>query len=64
MTDEEKDQVHIAIDEKMQEFEDSGLTRDEILHDRIGQGIPLSEDPFFQYLKTNRLAWEMLIKPG
>ena len=64
MSEEEKDKVHVIIDEKMQEYEDSGLTRDEILHDKIGQGIPLREDPFFQYLKSNRVAREMMVKPG
>jgi hypothetical protein len=30
----------------MQELEDSGLTREEILYDKQ-QGIPLADDPFF-----------------
>jgi hypothetical protein len=47
----------------MQELEDSGLTREEILYDKQ-EGIPLSDDPFFQFLKNSRSAREMLIKPG
>jgi len=30
----------------MEELEESGLTREELLYDTI-QGIPLFEDPFF-----------------
>ena len=55
--------MHSQIDKRMQELEDSGLTREEILYDKQ-EGIPLSDDPFFQFLKNSRSAREMLIKPG
>jgi hypothetical protein len=47
----------------MQDLEDSGLTREEILYDKQ-EGIPLSDDPFFQFVKNSRSAREMLIKPS
>lgn len=47
----------------MQELEDSGLTREEILYDQQ-RGIPLADDPFFQFVKNSRSAREMLIKAG
>ncbi len=47
----------------MQELEDSGLTREEILYNRQ-EGIPLIDDPFFQLVKNSRSAREMLMKPG
>lgn len=28
------------------------------------KGIPLADDPVFQYLKSNRIAREMMVKPG
>lgn len=56
MSDDEKDKIHVLIDVKMQELEDSGLTREEILHNKIGEGVSLREDQFFQLLKSNRLA--------
>lgn len=61
MTQEEKDLVHNEIDLKMQELEDTGLTRMEILYN-VEKGIPLQDDPVFQYLKHNRIAREMLVK--
>ncbi len=62
----------------MQELEDSGLTREEILFNQqvrllefdsrlivlSQRGIPLQDDPFFQFVKNSRSAREMLIKPG
>lgn len=47
----------------MEQLERTGMTRDEILYNR-GTGLPLSEDPVYQYLKINRSAREMLVKPG
>jgi hypothetical protein len=47
MSKEEKEKVHSLVDAKMQEYEDSGLTRDEILHDKIGEGLALGDDPLF-----------------
>jgi hypothetical protein len=38
--------IHDQIDQRMQELEDSGLTREEILYDKQ-EGLPLSDDPFF-----------------
>lgn len=34
MTEEAKEKVHLEIDERMQELEDTGLTRNEILFER------------------------------
>lgn len=48
----------------MQELEDTGLTRNEILFDDANMGIPLKDDPFFQLIKGNRTAREMLINPN
>ena len=48
----------------MQELEDTGLTRNEILFDDANKGIPLRDDPFFQLVKENRTAREMLINPN
>ncbi|KRX04932.1 Ribosomal protein S18 [Pseudocohnilembus persalinus] len=64
MKQEQKDEIHILIEEKMQQLEDSQLSREEILYDDGRKGIPLSQDPFFQFIKTNKLAREMMIKPG
>lgn len=40
-------QIHFEIDERMQELEDTGLSRNEILFDDPNTGIPLKDDPFF-----------------
>lgn len=58
------DQIHEEIDLQMQELEDTGLTRNEILFDDANIGIPLKDDPFFQLIKGNRTAREMLINPN
>jgi hypothetical protein len=63
LSKEELECTHALIDVKMQELEDSGLTREEILYDKQ-QGIPLADDPFFQFVKNSRTAREMLMKPG
>lgn len=63
MSEKEKEIIHQEIDMKMQELEDTGLTRMEILYNEQ-RGIPLVDDPVFQYLKNNRIAREMIIKPG
>ena len=54
-------QIHDEVDERMQELEDTGLTRNEILFDDAGVGIPLRDDPFFQLIKGNRTSREILI---
>lgn len=49
----------------MEELEESQLTREEILAPESGKrGLLLSEDPFFQYIKSNRLAREILVQPN
>lgn len=53
----------MKADKKLQELEDSGLTRDEVLYNRQ-TGIPLADDPFFQFVKRNKAAREMLILPN
>jgi hypothetical protein len=63
MNPKDIEQIHMLIDNKMQELEDSGLTREEVLFNDQ-RGIPLADDPFFQFVKKNRTAREMLIKPG
>lgn len=47
LSEEEKDAIHSLIDVKMQELEDSGLTWEEILHNRVGEGMTLRDDMFF-----------------
>lgn len=63
MSEEDKARIHQEIDLKMDELEDTGLSRQEILNNIPG-GIPLSQDPVFQYLRRNHLAREMVLKPG
>jgi len=48
----------------MQELEDTGLTRSEILYDKVHKGSKLADDAFYQYVKNSRTAREMLLKPG
>ena len=48
----------------MQELEDTGLTRNEILFNDALKGIPLRDDPFYQLIKGNRTVREMLIEPN
>jgi len=61
LSQEQKNMIHKEVDLKMQELEDTGLTRFEILYNDE-RGIPLADDPVFQYLKINIIAREMLIK--
>jgi len=63
MSQEDKDRIHAQIDYKMEELERTGLSREEILFNRA-KGFPLREDSVFQYLKSNREAREMMLKPG
>ena len=63
MSDEDKEKVHIQIDYEMGKLEDTGLSREEVLYKKP-TGVPLGSDPMFQFLKKNRDAREMLIKPG
>lgn len=60
MSREEKEKIHLEIDEKMSQLEQTGLSKEEVLYNRP-EGIPLANDHFFQYLKSNRIAREMLI---
>lgn len=41
MDSDEKQKINILIDEKMQELEDTDLSREEILYDKSEKGIPL-----------------------
>jgi small subunit ribosomal protein S18 len=63
MSPEDKAQVHNQASMKLQELEDTGLSRDEILYRQPG-GIPLAEDPVFQFIKNNHDAREMMMQPG
>lgn len=56
-----KEKIHEQIDLKMKELEDSGLSKEEILYNDP-KGIPLKQDNFFQFLKNNRNAREMLLE--
>lgn len=56
--------VHHEIDYRMLELEETGLTRQEILFNDAGKGIPLRDDPFYQLVKGNRTIREMLISPN
>lgn len=56
--------VHQEVDERLQELEETGLTRNEILFDEPSTGVRLADDPFFQLLKKNKTAREMLIRPN
>ena len=63
MSQEDKDRIHNQIDFKMDQLEKAGLSREEILFNRPG-GLLLSQDPVFQFLRVNRSAREMIVKPG
>lgn len=63
MNKKQLEAIHSQIDARMQDLEDSGLTREEVLYNKQ-EGIPLVDDPFFQFVKNSRSAREMLIKPG
>jgi len=62
LSKEDKERIHQEIDVKMQELEDSGLSREEIMFGKP-IGVPLVHDKYFQFLKKNKVAREMLIKP-
>ena len=47
-----KDKIHQEIDVRMQELEDTGLTRDEILFEEQ-KGLKLVDDPFYQFIKSS-----------
>lgn len=67
MANDRIDHIHMEVDKRMQELEDSGLTRMEILYNdtyKSEQQLPLADDPFFQMIKNSRVAREMLIKPN
>lgn len=49
----------------MQELEDTGMTRFEVLFEnKAGQGCQLRDDPFFQLVKNSRVAREMMVPAG
>ena len=52
LTKEQKEKVHMEIDIRMQELEDTGLRRSEILFEK-SYGPLLSDDPFFQFVKNS-----------
>lgn len=59
---QEKKKVHDEIDRRMQDLEDTGLSRVELLHDSMARkGVQLKDDPFFQLVKTSRVVREMII---
>lgn len=46
MSEQAKEKVHQVLDIRLQELEDTGLTRMEILHEKQ-VGIKLADDPFY-----------------
>jgi hypothetical protein len=46
MSEQAKEKVHQILDIRLQELEDTGLTRMEILHEKQ-VGLKLADDPFF-----------------
>ncbi len=62
LTPEELLNIHMQIDIKMKELEDMGKSKEQILYNE-NKGIPLKQDPFFQFLKINRKAREMMFQP-
>ena len=63
MSEEAKEKVNIEIDSRMKELSNSDLTREELLHEKANQGVKLGDDAFFQYIRENKTAREMLLKP-
>jgi len=50
MSEERIDQIHLEVDKRMQELEDSGLSRQEILYNDTSNTqhvVLLADDPFF-----------------
>ncbi len=46
----------------MQQLEDTGLTRVELLFDdKEGKGVQLKDDPFFQLVKNSKVVREMMV---
>ena len=62
LTKEELSTIHDQIDLKMKQLEESGQSKEEILYNSTDKGLPLRQDQFFQFLKNNRKAREMLIQ--
>lgn len=60
LTAKQKQFINDKIDLEMEQLEQTGLSREEILFNRA-EGVPLAEDKFFQFIKLNRTAREMLI---
>jgi hypothetical protein len=61
MSRQEKERIHSEIDKRLKELEDTGLSREEILYDKP-VGIPLGQDKFFQFIKNNKIAREVLVR--
>ena len=55
--------IHSFIDLKMDELEETGMSKEEILYGVKNCGLPLKQDSFFQFIKNNHSAREMLIQP-
>lgn len=60
LSKEQINNIHGQIDLAMKELEESGLSKEELLYD-IPKGIPLKQDHFFQFVRHNKKAREMLI---
>lgn len=76
MTAEQKEKVHLIADLKLQDLEEMDLTREDVFEmkakklgkklpkDTTKKGLKLKDDPFFQYIKTNSAARELLVHPN
>jgi len=65
LTEQQKQKVHQEVEKRMQELEETGLSRMELLYDNMeGKGCQLKDDPFFQLVKGSRTVREMIVPPG
>ncbi|CAD8067626.1 unnamed protein product [Paramecium primaurelia] len=64
LSEEQMKQIQTQVTKKLQELEDTGLSREEILTNGVDKGIPLSYDAFFQLLKNNEQARLVYMAPG
>ncbi|CAD8070262.1 unnamed protein product [Paramecium sonneborni] len=64
LSEEQIKQIQTQVTKKLQELEDTGLSREEILTNGVNKGIPLSYDAFFQLLKNNEQARLVYLAPG
>jgi ribosomal protein S18 len=61
LSENQKERINKLADERLQELEESGMSREEVIGSQ-GKGIPLAQDPFFQIVKNDHKARERLFK--